>query len=361
MKKTPLHEYHKNLGAKLVDFAGFEMPIQYHSIIDEHLFVRKSCGVFDVSHMGEFIVTGKKAAEFLNRITINDVTSLKIWQAQYSAMCNEDGGIIDDILIYRYPDHYMLVVNCSNIEKNFDWIVAHKPNDIFIANLSEKIGLIAVQGPKSLKILDKLVDIDLNEMKYYHFSIAKIKGSPATISRTGYTGELGYEIYADNNSIIQIWNEIFKYPNDEILPAGLGCRDTLRLEMKYVLYGNDIDHKTNPIEAGLSWITKLNKESFIGRESLEKYKNAQQRKLVCIEMIDKGIPRRGYEIFCDDEKVGSVTSGSQSPSLQKGIGLAYLNINKANIESELDILVRNKKLKCRVVKPPFYKNGSVLD
>ena len=360
MKKTPLYKYHLGLGAKLADFAGYEMPIQYQGIIDEHMAVRTTCGVFDVSHMGEFIVKGKGAMDFLNAITVNDVSTLNVWQAQYSAMCYEDGGIIDDILIYRYPDYFMLVVNCSNIEKNFDWIIANKPDNVIVANISDKIGLIAVQGPNSREILNQLVDVDLNEMKYYHFSIGNISGSSATISRTGYTGELGYEIYADTNSIAQIWEELFKVTDHEIYPAGLGCRDTLRLEMKYVLYGNDIDKTTNPIEAGLGWITKLKKPSFVGKQALVKFKENSQRKLICIEMIDKGIPRKGYEVFSGSEKVGMITSGTQSPSLGKGIGLAYINTESSKIGSILEIEVRNKKLKCMVVKAPFYTDGTVL-
>jgi aminomethyltransferase len=242
MKKTSLYNEHINLNAKLVDFAGYQMPIQYKGIIEEHLAVRESCGIFDVSHMGEFIVSGKGATDFLNEVTINDVTKISPWQAQYSAMCYEDGGIIDDILIYKYPEHYMLVVNCSNIEKNFDWILANKPKNINVANISSTIELIAIQGPKSREILSKYSDIDLKNIDYYHFSVASICGYPVTLSRTGYTGELGYEIYADGNAVKNIWNELLSSER-EIIPAGLGCRDTLRMEMKYVLYGNDIDEK----------------------------------------------------------------------------------------------------------------------
>ena len=361
MKKTPLYSEHIKLGAKLVDFAGYEMPIQYAGIVNEHLAVRKSCGIFDVSHMGEFFVSGEGAMDFLNQITINDVTTLDVWQAQYSAMCFEDGGIVDDILVYRYPDYFMLVVNCSNIEKNFDWIITHKPENVIVADVSSQIGLVAVQGPKSRDILNNYTDIDLDKMEYYRFSIANINGYPATISRTGYTGELGFEIYADNISTEKIWKLLFSDSKDKIAPAGLGCRDTLRMEMKYVLYGNDIDQSINPIESGLGWITKMNKKDFIGKKALNQININPARALVAIEMIDRGIPRKGYTIIKDSLNVGYITSGTQSPSLQKGIGLAFIDINYSNIGSELFIEVRSKYLKCRVVEAPFYKNGTVLE
>lgn len=359
MKKTSLYNEHINLNAKLVDFAGYQMPIQYKGIIEEHLAVRESCGIFDVSHMGEFIVSGKGATDFLNEVTINDVTKISPWQAQYSAMCYEDGGIIDDILIYKYPEHYMLVVNCSNIEKNFDWILANKPKNINVANISSTIELIAIQGPKSREILSKYSDIDLKNIDYYHFSVASICGYPVTLSRTGYTGELGYEIYADGNAVKNIWNELLSSER-EIIPAGLGCRDTLRMEMKYVLYGNDIDEKINPIEAGLGWITKTNKSSFIGKEKILDSQLSHTKKLICFEMVDRGIPRKGYSISDGSSIIGAVTSGTQSPSLKKGIGLAYVNKEYAKAGANLFINVRGKLLKCQIVKPPFYKNGSVF-
>ena len=360
MKKTSLYNEHVNLKAKIVDFAGYQMPIQYSGIIQEHLAVRQSCGIFDVSHMGEFIISGSGATKFLNEITTNDVSKINEWQAQYSAMCYEDGGIIDDILVYKYPDHYMLVVNCANIEKNFDWIIANKPENIDFANISSTIDLIALQGPKSKDILSKYTDVDLNDIDYYHFCIANICGSPVTLSRTGYTGELGYEIYADGNAIKNIWKSLLQ-PENQIMPAGLGCRDTLRMEMKYVLYGNDINEKTNPIEAGLGWITKTNKTSFIGKEKLIDLQLSHSKKLVCFEMIDRGIPRPGYSISNDSNAIGIVTSGTQSPSLNKGIGLAYVDKKYSKTGTSLFLDVRGKKLKCEIVKPPFYKNGSVFN
>tara|TARA_B100001996_G_scaffold281690_1_gene222118 strand:- start:6596 stop:7678 length:1083 start_codon:yes stop_codon:yes gene_type:complete len=359
MKKTSLYNEHINLNAKLVDFAGYQMPIQYKGIIDEHLAVRESCGIFDVSHMGEFIISGEGSEEFLNEITINDVSKIDPWQAQYSAMCYEDGGIIDDILIYKYPEHYMLVVNCSNIEKNFDWIIANKPKDVDFANISSTIELIALQGPLSREILNKYTDIDLKNVDYYRFCIANVCGFSVMLSRTGYTGELGYEIYADGNSIRGIWTSLLE-TEKEIIPAGLGCRDTLRMEMKYVLYGNDINEKTNPIEAGLGWITKTSKTSFIGKEKLLELQLSHTKKLICFEMIDRGIPRLGYSVTDGSIVVGSVTSGTQSPSLKKGIGLAYVDKKYSKAGTQLSIDVRGKQLKCEIVKAPFYKKGSVF-
>ena len=359
MKKTTLYSEHVKLNAKLVDFAGYQMPIQYSGIIEEHLAVRKSCGIFDVSHMGEFILKGSGATDFLNEITINDVSKIDEWQAQYSAMCYEDGGIIDDILVYKYPEHYMLVVNCSNIDKNFDWIMANKPENVDFANISSSIDLIAIQGPKSREILENYTKINLKNIDYYHFSIANVCGSPVTLSRTGYTGELGYEIYADSNAIKNIWTTILG-SEESVTPAGLGCRDTLRMEMKYVLYGNDISEKTNPIEAGLGWITKTNKISFVGKEKLLDFQLSHSKKLICFAMIDRGIPRPGYKIHSDQGVIGSVTSGTQSPSLKKGIGLAYVKKEFSKVGTSLLIDVRGRELRCEVVKPPFYKNGSVF-
>ena len=359
MKQTPLHNKHVALGAKLVDFAGYEMPIQYSGIIQELLAVRSSAGLFDVSHMGEFILSGEGAENFLNYLTVNDVGSIQPWQAQYSAMCYEDGGIIDDLLIYRYPDHFMLVVNCGNMEKDLDWLMANKPDNVDIMDMSDQMGLIAFQGPKSRDILQAVVDIDLNTMGFYCFGVGNINGHTATLSRTGYTGELGFEIYADNESVCRIWDAIMNAGEDGVAPVGLGCRDTLRMEMKYALYGNDIDESTHPIEAGLGWITKLNKADFMGKNALVSAKENLYRRLVCIEMIDRGIPRKGYSIMVNGKSVGGVTSGTQSPSLKQGIVIAYIAKEHAKIGTELGLEVRNKVLKCKVVKSPFYKDGSL--
>jgi len=359
MKQTPLYTKHVELGAKMVDFAGYQMPIQYTGIIQEHNAVRHSAGLFDVSHMGEFIITGDEAEVFLDYVTINDVVSIQPWQAQYSAMCYEDGGIIDDLLIYRYPDHFMLVVNASNKEKDLDWFMAHKLDNVDILDISDQTGLIALQGPKSRSILQNIFDINLNEIDFYWFDVAKINGNSATIARTGYTGELGFEIYADHDNIVKIWDAIMKAGGDAVEPTGLGCRDTLRMEMKYCLYGNDIDASTNPIEAGLGWITKLDKDNFIGKEALVDAKANITRKLICIEMIDRGIPRKGYTIVNNGAVVGEVTSGTQSPSLNQGIGLAYVAKGFAKTGTKLKMKVRHKLLNCKVVKSPFYKEITV--
>ena len=360
MKKTPLYEKHIELNAKLVDFAGYMMPIQYDSITKEHFAVRESAGIFDVSHMGEIIISGKGSQEFLEYITVNDITNLEPWQVQYSAMCFEDGGIVDDLLVYRYPDYFMLVVNCSNTTKDFDWLMAHKPKDVDIIDISQKIGLIALQGPKSREILNNLIDVEINKMKYYQFEIAKFDNFPCTISRTGYTGELGYEIYADNKNIVKIWDAIMAEGSGLIHPAGLGCRDTLRLEMKYALYGNDIDENTNPIEAGLGWITKLSKKNnFVGKDALEQINNSLSRDLVCIKMVERGIPRKGYDLFYNDTMIGKITSGTQSPTLNVGIGLGYVQKDFSKIGVELYMLVRGKKIKCKIVDSPFFRKGSL--
>jgi aminomethyltransferase len=359
MKKTSLYSRHVDLGAKLVDFAGYQMPIQYSGVMNEHNMVRKSAGLFDVSHMGEFIVSGDGAEEFLNYITINDLNMIEPWQAQYSAMCFEDGGIIDDLIIYRYPDHFMLVVNCANIEKDLDWLMANKPLNVDIMDISQQTSLIALQGPNSRKILQSITDVQLDDISFYCFKLGRICNETVTISRTGYTGELGYEIYGSNEKIIDIWDAIISEGGESIHPVGLACRDTLRTEMKYALYGNDIDDSTNPLEAGLGWITKLDKINFIGKNALINVNNNLRRKLVCIKMKDRGIPRKGYILMVDDAVVGEVTSGTQSPSLNEGIGLAYVSAPHAELGTELKIKIRKNFLNCVIIKPPFYKNGSL--
>jgi len=359
MKKTPLYKRHIDLGAKLVDFAGYQMPIQYSGVVNEHNMVRKSAGLFDVSHMGEFIISGDGAEDFLNYITINDLNMIEPWQAQYSAMCFEDGGIIDDLIIYRYPDHFMLVVNCANIVKDLDWLMANKPQNVNIMDISEQTSLIALQGPNSRKILQSITDIQIDDINFYYFNLGKICDQTVTIARTGYTGELGYEIYGNNKIIIQIWDAIIDQGVELVCPVGLACRDTLRTEMKYALYGNDIDESTNPLEAGLGWITKLKKNNFIGQKALIDINKTLKRKLVCIKMIDRGIPRKGYRLFLNDQAIGEVTSGTQSPSINEGIGLAYVLAPHAEIGNEIKIKIRNNFLNCLIVKPPFYKDGSL--
>ncbi len=340
----------------MVDFAGFLMPVQYTGIIQEHMAVREAAGLFDVSHMGEFMISGAGDEAFLNHMMINDVRVLKVGQAQYSAMCYEDGGIVDDLLIYRYKDSYMLVVNAANVEKDFQWLDSHRPDDVHLVDVSDQIGLVALQGALSRDILQKVTAADLDNLSFYSFIEEKISGKPATIARTGYTGELGFEIYADMNVIQDIWSTLIQAGKPfGIQPVGLGCRDTLRMEMKYCLYGNDIDETTNPIEAGLGWITKVDRGDFLGRSAILKAKENSSRRLVCIEMVDRAIPRKGYKVLSAGTKVGEITSGTQSPSLKKGIGLAYVARNYASSGTELTVDVRGRMMKAIVVKHPFYR------
>ena len=361
IKRTALFSKHEALGAKLVHFAGFDMPLQYEGVIKEHIAVRTTAGAFDVSHMGEFIVKGKNAEKFLNYVTINDVSKIEVGQAQYSAMCYDDGGIIDDLLIYRYNDYYMLVVNAANIEKDFNWLNGQLLDDVILENHSADISLIAVQGPQSRNILSKILESNISDLPFYYFLEGKVAGCDVTIARTGYTGELGFEIYGNNEDIPSVWDALFSIGKPMgLVPTGLAARDTLRLEMKFCLYGNDIDKTTHPYEAGLGWITKIDKGNFIGRESIIDRKENMARRLVCIEMLDKAIPRQGYEIYIDAEKIGYFTSGGQSPSLQKGIGLAYINRPHTKSGTEIEVEIRGKRKKAVIVKPPFYKEGTSL-
>ena len=361
IKRTSLFDNHKALRARIVPFAGFEMPLQYAGVIKEHIAVRKAAGAFDVSHMGELIVKGKNAEKFLNYVTINDVSKIEIGQAQYSAMCYDDGGIIDDLLIYRYKEYYMLVVNAANIDKDFNWLNEHLLDDVILENRSNEISLMALQGPISREILSKISEPNISELPFYYFIEGRVADCDVTIARTGYTGELGFEIYGNNKDIPKVWDAIFNIGKPMgLLPAGLAARDTLRLEMKFCLYGNDIDKTTHPYEAGLGWITKVDKGDFIGREAIIDRKANMTRRLVCIEMLDKAIPRQGYEIYINEEKVGYFTSGGQSPSLQKGIGLAYINRPHTKSGTEIEVEIRGKRKKAVIVKPPFYEDGTSL-
>jgi aminomethyltransferase len=357
IKKTAFYDIHAQHGAKLVEFAGYWMPVQYRGIIDEHRKVRNAVGVFDVSHMGEFEIRGKGALEFLQRVTINDASKLAEYQAQYSAICYPDGGIVDDVIVYRWPDHYMMVVNASNIEKNFNWLKQHATSDFGLIDKSDEFSLLAVQGRKAQATLQKLAAIDLATIKYYWFAAGEIAGAPAFISRTGYTGEDGFEVGFAANHSEKIWNAIFDAGKEfDIEPIGLGARDTLRLEMKYCLYGNDLDQTTNPLEAGLGWITKLDKGDFIGREAMVKMKAAGvPRKLIGFEMEGKNIARHGYPILKDGAQVGHVTSGTFSPSLEKSIGLGYVASQHSAAGTELIIDIRGRVAGARIVKTPFYQ------
>lgn len=359
MKQTPFTNIHRSLNAKLVEFAGFEMPIQYSGIIDEHLAVRNSVGVFDVSHMGEFVVRGPGALRFLQNVTINDVTHLSPGKVQYTAMCYDDGGIVDDLLLYHCGDYYMLVVNAANLKKDFDWLSSHVGSDVTLEDQSDATALLAVQGPNSLAVLQPLCDADLGSLAYYSFLRATIAGIPVLISRTGYTGELGFEIYvnADYARATALWNEIFKAgASFGIKPVGLGARDTLRLEMGFCLYGNDIDPTTNPIEAGLGWITKTEKGDFVGKANIAAARQTgPSRRLVGLVLPDRALARKGYEITLGGLPVGIVTSGNFSPILKRGIAMGYVKSEYAKPGTELAVSVRGQQVPATVTKPPFVK------
>jgi len=359
MKRTTFYNIHKKLGAKLVEFAGFEMPIQYSSIISEHKSIRNSVGVFDVSHMGEVFVKGEKALDFIQYVAINDASKLQTGRVQYSAMCYEDGGIVDDLLIYKIADdEFLLVINASNIEKDFKWMQENNQFGVELRNESDNYSLLAVQGPNSLNTLQKLTDTQIN-MEYYHFTNLKLAGVDMILSRTGYTGEVGYELYfkGDEKTAEELWNKIFEAGKEfNIQPAGLAARDTLRLEMGFCLYGNDIDQTTNPLEAGLGWITKLSKQNFIGKDALVKIKeNGLKRKLVAITSDEKTFPRHGYDISVNNKKIGTVTSGTVSPMLDKPIALGYVETEFSEIETDVNFLIRGKEIPAKVVKLPFVK------
>ena len=359
MKKTRFNNMHRQAGAKLVEFAGYEMPIQYSSIIAEHKAVRNSVGVFDVSHMGEIFISGEKALDFVQHITINDASKLFPGRIQYSAMCFSDGGIVDDLLVYMISGtEFMLVVNASNIDKDFNWMVSNNKFGVKIENRSDDYSLLAVQGPNSKKVVQKLMSSDL-DLEYYHFRKDKIAGTEMIISRTGYTGELGYELYFKGNETVaeMIWEKIFEAGEEfSIQPVGLAARDSLRLEMGFCLYGNDIDETTNPIEAGLGWITKLEKGDFIGKDAILKAKsNALKRKLVALISDEKTFPRHGYDITLNRKKIGNVTSGTVSPVLDKPVALGYVDTDYKAIDTRVNFLIRGKEVPARVVKLPFVK------
>jgi aminomethyltransferase len=359
MKNTALTSVHTKLGAKMVPFAGYNMPVQYEGINMEHETVRKSVGVFDVSHMGEFILKGEHALDLIQRVCSNDASKLIDGKVQYSCLPNEEGGIVDDLLVYRMDEKsYMLVVNASNIEKDWNWIQKYNTKGVEMHNISDKTSLLAVQGPKSIEALQKLTDINLFEMEYYSFKKGIFAGiENVLISATGYTGAGGFEIYFENQNAEKIWNAIFEAGAEfGIKPIGLGARDTLRLEMGFCLYGNDINDSTSPIEAGLGWITKFSKE-FTNSKNLQAQKEAGvARKLVGFEMIDRGIPRHDYKIVDENGgEIGIVTSGTQSPSLQKAIGMGYIKTELAKENAEIYISIRDQKVRAKIVKYPFYK------
>ena len=363
LKRTSLYERHVAGGGKIVPFAGFEMPVQYQTgIIAEHAAVRETAGLFDVSHMGEFIVRGPQALELVQHITVNDASKIEVGQAQYSAMCLESGGIIDDLLIYRFADRFMLVVNAANREKDLKWIQQHADTfDVELEDVSEGMALIALQGPAAREILQPLTKPDVNSIEYYRFSEGEVANVPAVISGTGYTGEDGFELYTAAEDASKVWDALLSAgSSDGLIPAGLGARDSLRLEMGYSLYGNDLDENHTTLQSGLGWITKLDKDDFVGRNALiEQKENGVTRRLVGMKLEGRAFPRPGYPIVSNGEAVGQITSGTMSPSLGVGIALGYVPSEMARIDTVLQIDVRGRLADGRVQRPPFYTDSSI--
>ncbi|MDN7245749.1 glycine cleavage system aminomethyltransferase GcvT [Planococcus shenhongbingii] len=362
LQRTPLFEAYSKYGGKTIDFGGWELPVQFSSIKGEHEAVRTKAGLFDVSHMGEIMVTGSGSLEFLQHLVTNDVSKIKDGQAQYSAMCYENGGVVDDLLVYKISDdRYMLVVNASNIEKDFQWMQDAAFGDVQLDNQSDQFGLLALQGPLAETVLQRLTEEDLSEIKAFRFKTdVSVGGYPVIVSRTGYTGEDGFEIYANPEATVALWDKILSEgEKDGVLPCGLGARDTLRFEACLALYGQELSKDITPLEAGLNFVVKLKKESdFTGKEALAAQKeNGVPRKLVGIEMIDKGIPRHGYPVYADGKLIGEVTSGTQSPTLKKNIGLVLVSTDFAELGTEVEIEIRNKRLKAKTVETPFYKRA----
>jgi aminomethyltransferase len=361
LKRTPLYEVYKEYGGKTIDFGGWELPVQFSSIKEEHEAVRTRAGLFDVSHMGEVIVTGPDSLNYLQKMLTNDISKVKNGGAQYNAMCYENGGTVDDLLVYKIEDnHYLLVVNASNIEKDFKWLQDHLEGDVSIDNLSEKMAQLALQGPLAETVLQKLAgDSDLSKIGFFKFQQqVEIDGKNALVSRTGYTGEDGFEIYCDASDAVDLWKAILSAGKEEgVVPCGLGSRDTLRFEATLALYGQELSPEISPLEAGIGFAVKLNKEAdFIGKEALKQQKEmGTSRKLAGIEMIDRGIPRHGYPVYKGEELIGEVTTGTQSPSLKKNIGLVLIKNEHAGLDSEIEVEIRGKRLKARVVPTPFYK------
>lgn len=361
LKKTPLNAVEHELGGKMVDFGGWELPVQFSGILDEHKAVRERAGLFDVSHMGEITVKGPQALAFLQKLTCNDVSKLEDGRIHYNGLLYPTAGFVDDILIYRISaDDYFVVVNASNTDKDFDWIKENSAGfDVVVKNESPNYAQLALQGPLSEQILQPMTDVDLGPMKYYRFGIGRVDGEPAIVSRTGYTGEDGFEVYVAPDVAPALMKKILAAGAPlGLIPTGLGARDTLRLEAKMALYGNDIDHSTTPLEADLGWIVKLDKGEFHGSDVLQREKaEGLPKKLVGFEMIDRGIARHGYPVVSGSEEIGVVTSGTHSPTLKRPIGLAYLPPDKTGLGSEFTVLIRGKEAKARVVPTPFYKRA----
>ncbi|MBN2565759.1 MAG: glycine cleavage system aminomethyltransferase GcvT [Candidatus Eisenbacteria bacterium] len=358
LRRTALYEQHVALGARIVSFAGWAMPVMYGGIVGEHRRVRSTAGVFDVSHMGEFIVKGPDAAAELDRLTTNRVSAITEGRVQYTAMCYENGGFVDDLLIYRMPDAYMLVVNAANRDKDLEWVRGHVSGNVTVADVSDETALIALQGPVSEGVLSRVVMGDISVLPYYHWMKASVAGCDTTLSRTGYTGEDGFEVYCDPDDAPTIWDAILEAGAPEhVEPVGLGARDTLRLEMGYSLYGSEMGPDRTPPEAGLMWVTKLGKGDFIGREAIVRKIDAGiDERIVGFELSGRGVPRSGHPVVSDGEQVGHVTSGTFSPSLERGIGLAYV---RTDIYDTLSVDIRGKLVEGRIVDLPFYKDGSV--
>lgn len=362
LKRTPLFPVYAQYGGKTIDFGGWELPVQFSSIKEEHEAVRERAGLFDVSHMGEVEVTGPDALAFVQKMTTNDASKLAINQAQYSILCYPDGGTVDDLLVYKQADdHYLLVINASNIDKDVAWLNEHVTGDVTVKNISPEVAQLALQGPLAEKVLSRLTDTDLTTIGFFRFlPDVQLNGSKALVSRTGYTGEDGFEIYCQAEDAASLWEAILKAGEEEgVLPCGLGARDTLRFEAKLPLYGQELSQGISPLEAGLGFAVKLDKESdFIGKSALQKQKEqGVPRKLVGIEMIDRGIPRSHYPVYLGEEQIGEVTTGTQSPTLKKNVGLALIQAQHATVDQEVDVEIRGKRVKARIVKTPFYKRS----
>ncbi len=357
-KKTSLYEEHEKLSAKIVPFAGFLMPVSYkEGLVGEYKAVRNSVGMFDVSHMGKISLEGKNISKLLNYVTVNNVNNLNDGDAQYNMFCDYKGNVIDDIIVYRQSkSHFFLIVNASNIDKDYDWLVSfNKDANLKIKNQSNDFSIIALQGKDSRKAMKEIFSIDLKHMKFYTFETYNIFDNDVIVSRTGYTGELGFELIASHKVIIEIWKKLIE---KNVQPCGLASRDVLRIEMKYCLYGNDLTDSINPIQAGLKWVVDLTKKNFIGKKYLENELENVTKRLICFEMVEKSIPRKNYEVYHDEEKIGIVSSGTFSSSLNKGIGMAFINSKSLN-NKNINIKIRNKMYKARVVKPPFIKDNSL--
>ncbi|MBD3225525.1 MAG: glycine cleavage system aminomethyltransferase GcvT [Caldithrix sp.] len=355
LKKTVLHDIHTQLGGRMVDFAGYHMPVQYSGMRAEHMRVRNTVGIFDVSHMGEIEISGPKAIDMVQKITVNDAASLAVGQAQYTAMCYENGGIVDDHLVYRFKDKFLLVVNAANKDKDLQWILKNKIHGCQVTDISDQITQLAVQGKDAEKTLQKLTEVDLNKIPFYWFTEGTLAGASMIISRTGYTGEPGFELYFENQNAEPVWKKIMEAGKEfDIEPIGLGARDTLRLEKKMCLYGNDIDETTNPLEARLKWIVKFDKGDFIGRDALLKIREEGiNRSLIAFKMQEKGFPRQGYKIVKDGQEIGTVTSGTVSPVINQGIGMGYVAKGFGKSGTIVQIQIRKQMTSAEIVKPPI--------